>query len=421
MNNIVIYSRQKSNRLDYVLEFLNNQYSNLELINRIDEHISGDYFIVSSEDDSGLQLNIPNSGLVLDTGIQNSFEDFAEHLMFNEQSFSFDFLSAIFFLLSRSEEYNSSALDKHHRFQYQASELYKKQLLEKPIIDYWINDLLQILNEQFGLNATRTQGYYFQSTLDIDHISAYKHKGFGIFVGGMIRDIIKGRWRKVSARFWKKDPFDTYDEIVAKHNELDLDLKVFILCASRSKFDKSLPPENKEFIYKVQRLSDKFEIGIHPSYKSDSKFERIDNEIKLLESIVAKPIKSSRFHYIRIKWPESYKVLLAAGIKDDFSMGYPDALGFRAGTSLPFYWYDLEKEEQTELRIHPFQIMDVTMRKYLNLDAQQAIKKASEIIKTIKEAGGCCCILWHNSSFFGLEGWAGWRETYDQLLQKAKA
>ena len=65
--------------------------------------------------------------------------------------------------------------------------------------------------------------------------------------------------------------------------------------------------------------------------------------------------------------------------------------------------------------------MDVTMRKYLNLDAQQAIKKASEIIETIKEAGGCCCILWHNSSFFGLEGWAGWRETYDQLLQKAKA
>ncbi|NNE25951.1 MAG: hypothetical protein HKN09_03845, partial [Saprospiraceae bacterium] len=271
------------------------------------------------------------------------------------------------------------------------------------------------------IEVNRSNSYSFQSTLDIDHISAYKHKPLGIFFGGMLRDLLKGRWKKVAARFWKKDPFDTYDEIVNKHRELELDLKVFILCASRSKFDKSLPPENKEFINKVQNLSDKYEIGIHPSYKSESNYEKIDNEIKLLESIVAKDIQSSRFHYLRIQWPLSYNTLLSLGIKADYSMGYPDAVGFRAGTSLPFYWYDLQKEEQTSLKIHPFQIMDVTMRKYQELNSEEAVQKASQIIDTLKEVGGTFCLLWHNSSFFGLEGWTGWRETYDQILRKAKA
>ena len=421
MNNIIIYSSQKTNRLQYVIDFINENYQGVVFENRIDESLTGDKFILEKDSDDSSQLQIPNKGLVTGGDIDVNFSAFEERLIVEGNKFNFDFLSAIFYLLTRAEEYNSEHLDKHNRFQFKASVLYKKDLLEKPVIDYWLNDLLAVLKTKLYINASRSNAYRFVSTLDIDHISAYKHKSLSIFLGSMMRDVLKGRWKKVAARFWKKDPFDTFDEIVNKHRQLDLELKVFILCASRSRFDKSLPPENKEFIYKVQNLSDKYEIGIHPSYKSNSQVEKIDNELKLLESIIAKNIKYSRFHYIRIQWPDSYRALVKLGIAHDFSMGYPDALGFRAGTSLPFNWYDLENESKTNLRIHPFQIMDVTLRKYLELSTNDAITKADEIINCIREAGGTFSLLWHNSSFFGLEGWEGWKEVYDLILKKAKA
>ena len=39
-------------------------------------------------------------------------------------------------------------------------------------------------------------------------------------------------------------------------------------------------------------------------------------------------------------------------------MGYGSINGFRASVASSFYWYDLEKEEATTLRIFPFCFMD---------------------------------------------------------------
>jgi len=55
-------------------------------------------------------------------------------------------------------------------------------------------------------------------------------------------------------------------------------------------------------------------------------------------------ITQSRQHYIRFNLPEGYQRLIAAGITDDYSMGYGSVNGFRASVASSFYWYDLEKE-----------------------------------------------------------------------------
>ena len=60
---------------------------------------------------------------------------------------------------------------------------------------------------------------------------------------------------------------------------------------------------------------------------------------------------------------------------DDYSMGYGSINGFRASVASSFYWYDLEKERQTNLRIHPFCFMDANSFYEQRQDPQQTFEE----------------------------------------------
>ena len=72
-----------------------------------------------------------------------------------------------------------------------------------------------------------------------------------------------------------------------------------------------------------------------------------------LEQISRVEVFKSRQHYIRFNLPEGYRRLIEAGLSDDYSMGYATSNGFRASVASSHFWYNLEKQEQTTLRIHP--------------------------------------------------------------------
>ena len=103
------------------------------------------------------------------------------------------------------------------------------------------------------------------------------------------------------------------------------------------------------------------------------------DEKERLENITDKPLLRSRQHYIKLFLPSTYRFLLEIGITDDYSMGFTDEIGFRAGTSHSFQWYDLSNEIETQLKVHPFCVMDVTLKNYLKLTPQQAVEKLNEL------------------------------------------
>ncbi len=424
MNKILIYNQFKSNSLTYTIDFLSEWFESIEfeIIHSLDSlSDSENFFINYTENRVDRSIHLPNAGLLKDGFEMSDFDSFQTQLEFENSSFNFDFLSAIFYLISRAEEYQNPKFDKHGRYEPEESILWKKGLLEEPLIDKWIISFIDIVNREFGLQLKLKHKFEFQSTLDIDHMFAYQHKPLPIKLGSFVKDVLKMKFIKLKRRFSSKDPFDTYSEIFDFHDTLGFKLIVFILCSVRSKFDKSLSPDNKESIYRIQSISDRNDVGIHPSYKSNSNPIKIENEKKLLESIVSKSISSSRQHYLRIKFPLTYRSLIEAGINNDYSMGYPSKIGFRAGTSRPFLWYDLLKDEITTLRIYPFQIMDVTLKSYLKLTPDEALKSSIDLIKKIKEVSGYCSIIWHNSSFYELEGWKDWGETYRNILSFIKS
>jgi hypothetical protein len=66
-------------------------------------------------------------------------------------------------------------------------------------------------------------------------------------------------------------------------------------------------------------------------------------------------------------------------------------------------------------------MMDVTLKQYMKLDHESAWQICQQIIEEIKTHRGYCSLIWHNSSFFELESWSGWKAVYSKLLSYAKA
>lgn len=100
-------------------------------------------------------------------------------------------------------------------------------------------------------------------------------------------------------------------------------------------------------------------------------------------------------------------------------MGYASQVGFRAGTCTPFFWYDLPLEKQSHLKIHPFAVMDVTLRQYLKLTTQQADDLIAKLLTDVKMVNGTFSSLWHNESLSETGVWKGWRSVYENMMKNS--
>ncbi|MFA4864493.1 MAG: polysaccharide deacetylase family protein, partial [Bacteroidales bacterium] len=165
------------------------------------------------------------------------------------------------------------------------------------------------------------------------------------------------------------------------------------------------------------KLSLTAEMGLHPSYQSFIRPEIFKKEKLRLEEIVQKPVITSRFHFLRLKFPQSYRDLAAAGIREDFSMGYSSLNGFRASTCTPFYFYDLEREERSNLRIHPFIFMDSAMIDHLRITPEAAVEEIKDLINQVEIYGGEAIGIWHNYSLSEKDQYKGWREVLISILE----
>lgn len=98
-------------------------------------------------------------------------------------------------------------------------------------------------------------------------------------------------------------------------------------------------------------------------------------------------------------------------------MGYPDEPGFRAGIARPYFFYDIEEERKTGLKIIPFQVMDATLYKYKKLDSKASWEVILKLINETKRSGGLFVSIWHNTSLLDNTECQGWREMFESMLK----
>jgi hypothetical protein len=116
--------------------------------------------------------------------------------------------------------------------------------------------------------------------------------------------------------------------------------------------------------------------------------------------------------------PATYRRLIDAGIKEDYSMGYGSINGFRASYCRPYKWYDLEKEQKTELTIFPFCFMDANSYFEQGYSSDEALKEMEHYYKITKQVNGLFITIWHNH-FLGTDKmFKGWREVYNTMINR---
>ncbi len=430
MRGILIYCHHKQPRLEYVGKFIFTEilHTPVKFTTRMEDLLNHEIAINYTTEEINSVFQIVPYGLLEETDIKKQVipivYEHGQAFLFPVKGpdLFFDPFSAVFYLLSRYEEYLPSDRDRHGRFKSSQSIAWKNEFLDRPVVNIWIRILAKKLELFYPGLQFREPEKSFIPTIDIDNPWAFLNKSFYRRIAGISKDFISVNYNKLAYRLsvlrrTSQDPYEAYDYILKKHSGT---LKIFYLLGNKSRYDNKISSRNPAWNKLVKNLSKHFEAGLHPSYLSNNKNKLLLKEKRLLESICQQKINISRQHFLRLSFPYTYRRLIKAGISEDYSMGYPETTGFRAGTSFSFLFYDLEKEASSGLRVFPFMIMDRTLKDYMGLSPENAKQNISEMIGTIKKFGGNFVSVWHNESLGLSEEWEGWREVYDFLLDEGE-
>ena len=342
-----------------------------------------------------------------------------------DSALPFDPLAAIFYMLSRYEEYLPHRKDQHGRILITETLAYKNGFHLTPVVERWALMIKDLILEHYPETVFLKRNFSFEPTIDIDSAYCYLHKGWFRTCMGILRDGIHRRDPaevKHRIRVLKKkeeDPYDTFDYIINLNKQYRFPLIFFALLGDYSLHDKPISYLNNEFRQLLQHIGDHSKVGIHGSYVSAMEPKRLEQEIQRLAEILHRPIYRNRYHFLRFTLPRGYSNLEKQGITQDYSMGFADQPGFRNGSCSTLPFFHLSRNQEINLNIHPFVAMDTTFHTHMNLSPEEAIKLYHTLIDEVKAVDGTFSCIFHNQNLCEDFGWEGWRAVYEEVLQYA--
>ena len=362
-------------------------------------------------------ISFTPSGLLNETGIWNGNLvkvqiESVDCLSFNGNK---DLVASVFYVLTRMEEYNCCSYDDHDRFPFSHSILKKYEWVEQAVCDRWAS---YIIVDLLKVEVVKSKVEIIP-TFDIDNTYAFKLKSGKRRALSKLKDVVKLDAKRITKRKsvenGEKDPYDTFDKIIEVGKQFS-GVKVFWLIASEGSKDRNVPIENIQHRKLIKRVAQSVEVNIHPSYGSFLNASQVMSERDGLESITGSSIVRSRQHFLRFQLPKSYRDLIDAGIRNDYSMGFAENVGFRSGTARAHNWFDLERNEVTELTLHPFTYMDGTLLEYMSLTPEESKRRIQKLYAEIQNFGGDFIFLWHNETIGEYGKWKGWSQVLDFTL-----
>lgn len=428
---MIVYSHSLTPRLQYIINFFSDYYQHSFKLTANEQAYSAseDFKInYSHQRISSGEIYINPHALLFESERRpvqvKSFQHHGYTTFFETSGdLHFDLFAAVFFLITRYEEYLPHQKDPYGLYSYQNSTAYREDFLQQPLVNIWLEDFRNFLKGKFsGLNLPENK-FQFLPTYDIDIAWAFKNKSSKIHTGNIIRSILKGKWKAARQRIKVvkgklQDPYDAYEWLDELHQRFHLDpIYFFLVAEEKGRYDKNIDIHNPDFQQLIKTVASRYKTGIHPSWISGDHKAQLPKEKKWLEKITHHTIHASRQHYLRFYLPSTFQQLINVGVTHEYSMGYGQTNGFRASIATPFFWYDLVNEQATSLIIHPFCFMDANSYFEQGLSAEQAFEELIEYYHTIKAVKGTMITLWHNS-FLGPAGAeTGWRNAYERFIE----
>jgi hypothetical protein len=314
-----------------------------------------------------------------------------------------DELAEAFFHLARVEE-RGARRDEHGRFRGAWSCL---DPLDPP---------LERLRRKLGVDPPRWDGARFLVALthDVDSVWRWTRIGVRGAAARLKDDVLSGRGRAAAReatglalapahRLRGTDPNWRFDEIVRETRRRGGSGSTFYVFGGHSDPHDGAAPETYERLR--PRLIETLagvgaEVGLHGTYAAADDERLLAQEKARLESLGAS-VDGQRYHYLRVEPHRNLRPLGQLGFAYDTSLGFSDAVGFRAGLARPFRPWDFEHEQPFDLVEVPLAVMDVTLAepRYLGLSARAAWPRLEELLDWAAEHGAAFAILWHPDRF----------------------
>lgn len=295
-----------------------------------------------------------------------------------------DIIYNTFFFISRAEEVINPQRDEHGRFLAKHSILGINNRLMIPTVDEYARMLMKLLD--LPLPTPSFSQIYL--THDVDTIAHYRH------LRGAIGGIVRGEWRQVMASLKDihNDPAFTFSWLISQDKQVEGAECIYFVKDTEGKgYDYPQYNLNSNDFAIVKQLIENSgaKIGWHGSYYGGDKANRLLGDKAGLH----------RSHYLRCSIDQMQR-LAEVGVTDDFTMMFPDQVGFRLQTTRPVRWINPKTMTLTNLTLHPLTVMDCTLSNtnYMNLNEDEAYFECQRLFEKIHQNAGEIVLLWHNTT-----------------------
>ncbi|WPY99113.1 polysaccharide deacetylase family protein [Christiangramia sp. OXR-203] len=400
---LLIYTQKVTPRIVYIFKHLCTHILGIPInfTSKIEEFIAHDGPKLSyGKQALGNEFFIQNVDLLLEQGFSEieikvqPWDDTIGFFALAESSdLPFDIFAASFYLLSRYEEYLPHVKDEFGRFPASESIAFQENFLHKPIVDIWAYKFQEILMERFPQLEHKKRAYHNSTIITSENTFIFKNKGFLRSFVGLLSDLVQFNIGKVLDRLqvWiriKSDPNDTFEDLISIIREDKIETLFMFQLSDFSRHDRNISHNRIPHRAVIKSVADYSKVGLLMGYYAMEDIRILRKEKLRLEDIVHSSVEHAMNHQYNLRLPDQYNNLIELEINNDYSMGYLDKLGFRAGTSTSYLFYDINMEVTTPLKVHPYafnsNVVAKMTRNKLKEDLRRIILETKEVQGTLR-------------------------------------
>lgn len=309
----------------------------------------------------------------------------------------YDLWLNVFLLLSGIQEICNSERDHYGRFTATQSLQYRDDFILVPAVNIHFEQLAKQLTAR-GIKCEKKQfDQPVVFTHDIDHVRSGWFQAFKLAQKQKTpKNLLRAAKMVFVKLFGLGDPhFSALRAMLA----LDLELNtkaISFLMTTKSK-------ENADYyLEKLLRKVDfnQVSVGVHLGFNTSQSQANSEQEQIEFERLLGKPADKTRQHFLKFEITETPAIHEAIGIKEDYSLGFADAMGFRNSCCTPFNLFLFEENRGSTVLEIPQFFMDGTLITYEQNASEEARQVVYREIEQLLLNFNCSfSVLFHNTCF----------------------
>ena len=416
---LIIFSNILTPRIKYIFNFIFKDIlkAEIEFTGNSAYFLQSEHIKISYGDESlGEELFFKSTPLLFSNKLEEikpktvSFGEYQVPFPVEQSALPFDVFAASFFMISRYEEYLHQR-NTEEEFKPSTSYQHKWRLLHKPIIDEWALILKSIIKKKHPNFKFQEKKFQHQPTI---HFSMLTHFPEGFL--NRAKFIFSAAFKKENN--YMKAKFDRATGVGINNEEvLEQVEEIFASKKSNPLYFIDFPDVPMDYIRtdRISKTLNNQSVGLlRPCASNKQKMTEIKEELVKLKKIHPNLIKLTSQQLDTLKFPICYLNILNSGITSDYSMGYENVMGFRAGTCTPFNWYDLQLEKVTPLVVNSYCLTDHILQ---FLTREEATKEIHQYIDAVKVVNGTFYSSWNLKSLSDYPKYKKLKSLFEEMLQ----